>query len=124
MPTTREGIAGRELRYRLTMLLREAHRPLTVRELLETLDQADHAVAGRPSKTVSDALRWEIRRGRVVRVGRSTYAIARIPPSTLRWIRRWLDERTRLTASVGHVSSSDHVQRCRRAGCRVGLGDC
>jgi hypothetical protein len=91
MPTHDERVAGRELRYRVTLLLLEARRPLTVRELLAALDRAGHDVAGRPSKTVSDILRSEIRRGRVERTARSTYAVRRIPPSTVRWMRRWLE---------------------------------
>lgn len=92
MPSTRE-LYGRELRYRLTLVLRDARRPMTVRELLAVFDDADLTIPGRPSKTVSDALRWEIRRGRVRRTARATYATDRIPRSTVRFIRRWLDDR-------------------------------
>ncbi len=39
-------------------------------------------VAGRPSKTISDALRWEIAHGRAVRLSRATYAPGSMPHST------------------------------------------
>jgi len=39
-------------------------------------------VQGRPSKAVSDALRWEIEHGRVRRLGRGRYGPAYIPRST------------------------------------------
>jgi hypothetical protein len=91
MPTHDQRVAGRELRYRVTLVLLDARRPLTVRELLAALDRGGYDVAGRPSKTVSDILRSEIRRGRVVRSARSTYVVRTIPPSTVRWMRRWLE---------------------------------
>lgn len=87
-----EPLCGRELRYRLTLLLRDAHRAMTLRELLSLLQSAGVPISGRPSKTVSDALRWEVRRGRVRRTARSTYATGRIPESTVRFIRHWLDD--------------------------------
>lgn len=80
-------LAGLDLRYVLTLtLLNEG--PATVRELVRRLDQAGLCVAGRASKTVSDALRWEVRKGRVRRVGRAMYAPGRMPRSTEWWIRR------------------------------------
>lgn len=93
MPTRDQKTIGRELRYRLTLILLEAPRPLTVAQLLADLDRQGHAVPGRPSKTLSDALRWEIRRGRVRRTARATYEVARIPESTVRWMRGWLEAR-------------------------------
>ncbi len=78
MPSMPVAIAGRELRYRLTLVLHDTRRPLTVQELLVALDQTGNAVAGRQSKTVSDALRWEIR--------------------------RWVDDRTLLRASTQALS--------------------
>jgi hypothetical protein len=79
-------IAGRELRYVLTLTLMHAG-SLTVRELVGAVERRGFSLGGRPSKTVSDALRWEIRRGRVVRVGRGRYATGSIPRSTRSWIR-------------------------------------
>lgn len=41
----------------------------------------------RPSKRVSDALRWEIARGRVLRTGWGRYAPGTAPRQTRAWIR-------------------------------------
>lgn len=85
-PATVE-LGGRDLRYVLTMLLHQ-HGPLTVARLVTLLHDQGFTVRGRASKEVSDALRWEIGRRRVVRLGRGRYAPGTIPPSTRRRIHR------------------------------------
>jgi hypothetical protein len=72
---------GIELRYWLTSTL---HRrgPMTVAELSRAASGAGFPVPGRASKTISDALRWEVRRGRVVRLGRGRYGPGTMPRST------------------------------------------
>ena len=79
--------AARVLRYWLTLTLLSAGRPMTLRELTEALDGAGRLPPGRPSKVVSDALRWEARRGRVWRMQRGVYAPGFIPRSTRWWMR-------------------------------------
>jgi hypothetical protein len=74
-------LRGIDLRYVLTMQLAH-HGPATVAELIDALDQQGFCVQGRPSKAVSDALRWEIEHGRVHRLGRGRYGPAYIPRST------------------------------------------
>jgi hypothetical protein len=56
--------------------------PATVAELIDALEYQGFRVQGRPSKAVSDALRWEIDHGRVYRLGRGRYGPAYIPRST------------------------------------------
>ncbi|MBU8809517.1 hypothetical protein [Mycolicibacterium goodii] len=74
-------VRGTELRYLLTWwLARES--PLTVGELIECLEMQGFDVGGRPSKTISDALRWEMRRGRVIKGGRNSYRIGYVPRAT------------------------------------------
>src|SRR3546814_17912399 len=80
--------SGRELRYTLTIVLADVRRTLTVPELLEALNRLGLTAAGRPAKTISDALRWEVRKGRVVQLARGRYRTGRIPRSTLWWIRQ------------------------------------
>jgi hypothetical protein len=63
---------GIELRYVLTLYLLQ-HGPTTVDELIKALSWQGFEVRGRASKQVSDALRWERRRGRVRRLARSLY---------------------------------------------------
>ena len=72
---------GIELRYVLTWHL-ALHGPATIAEMIDVLSWHGFCVSGRASKAVSDALRWEIGRGRVYRVGRGRYRSADIPRST------------------------------------------
>ena len=74
-------IAGRPLRYMLTQLL-EQHDTLTIAELCALLKAEGVILPGRPSKVVSDALRWEIRRGRVKRLHRGVYQFDTMARST------------------------------------------
>jgi hypothetical protein len=76
-----------ELRHLLTWLI---HRDgtLTVRGMVTLLESDGFSTLGRPSKAISDALRWEVARGRVRRVGRGRYAAGRIPRTTADRIRR------------------------------------
>src|SRR3954452_16085804 len=74
-------VSGRDLRRLLTLYLKAAGE-LTVAQLVGRLEADGYAVDGRPSKVVSDALRWEIRWRRVTRIGRGRYRFGRIPRST------------------------------------------
>ena len=70
-----------DLRYVLTRIL-QLLGPMTVAELVAELHRWGFTVAGRPSKTVSDTLRWEMRRDRVRRRGRGRYQQGAVPRST------------------------------------------
>jgi hypothetical protein len=74
-------LQGIELRYVLTLHLYQ-HGAASVTELIDLLGWHGFCVRGRPSKAVSDALRWEIERGRVRRLGRGLYGPAYIPHAT------------------------------------------
>lgn len=74
-------LRGTELRYVLTRLI-QLLGPVTIPQLLAQLGEWGFTVEGRPSKTVSDALRWEIGRGRVYRCGRGTYRQGWAPRGT------------------------------------------
>ncbi len=91
-------LRGTDLRYALTRILSICG-PLTVAELVDELHYWGFTVAGRPSKTVSDTLRWEMRRERVRRSDRGRYHRAYIPRSTeQRIIRRVCALRARVLA--------------------------
>lgn len=75
-------VCGTELRYLLTSYLLETRTALRLRDLVRFCTQDGVTFAGRPSKAVSDALRWEIGRGRVVRLGRGIYVLGDMPRST------------------------------------------
>lgn len=74
-------VRGIELRYVLTMHLFD-HGAATVAELVDALGAEGYAVAGRASKCVSDALRWEIGYGRVRRFRRGRYGPGFMPRGT------------------------------------------
>ncbi|WP_081283771.1 hypothetical protein [Mycobacterium intracellulare] len=98
-------LKGIELRYVLAMQL-AVHGPATVAELIDALTWHRFSVRGRPSKVVSDALRWEIERGRVRRLGRGRYGPGCMPRGTEHRIHR-------------------RVLALRRAaGCRSEVGTC
>lgn len=79
MPEIR--LRGIELRYALTLYLGQ-HGPQTVSDLVSALEYQGFSFAGRPSKAVSDALRWEVARGRVVHQRRGLYGPGAVPRST------------------------------------------
>lgn len=74
-------LRGIELRYVLTMHM-ALHGPATVTELVEALEFHGFSVASRAYKSVSDALRWERRHGRVRRLARGVYGPGQIPRGT------------------------------------------
>lgn len=86
------ALRGRPLRYVLVYLLRKAHRKgggaLTVQELIAGCESAGVVFDSRASKLISDALRWEVRRGRVIQLARGVYVFGSAPRSTLWRIRK------------------------------------
>ena len=74
-------LRGIELRYSLTMHLFR-HGPATITELADALAWHGFAVGGRASKSISDALRWEMGYGRVRRLGRGRYGPGWMPRGT------------------------------------------
>jgi hypothetical protein len=82
MATNRKlELSGKVLRWVLCIALREARRPLSIAELVASVEDR-YVIVGRAGKTVSDALRWEVRRGRVLQKGRGRYSTGRIQRST------------------------------------------
>jgi hypothetical protein len=93
-------VRGIELRYLLTTHLFD-HGPASVEELIEALRYQGFDIRGRASKSVSDALRWEIGRGRVIKVRRGRYRPGWMPRAT----EYWIDKRVQaLRAKVAAVS--------------------
>ena len=77
----RHRLQGMELRYALTLYLLQ-HGPTTVDELIKAMKWQGFDIGGRASKQVSDALRWERRRGRVRRLARGLYGPGYVPRGT------------------------------------------
>lgn len=80
-------LTGLHLRYVLTLHLVDAGES-SIPDLVAAVERAGFALDGRPSKVVSDALRWEVRRGRVVRHGRGRYGPGTMPRQTRSWMRQ------------------------------------
>lgn len=80
-------VRGTDLRYLLTAYLFD-HGPATVTELVDALTYHGFHTAGRASKAVSDALRWEIDHGRVIRFRRGRYRRGEMPRGTEHRIRK------------------------------------
>jgi hypothetical protein len=91
VPGSRIPLSGKLLRYAVTLTLLRSLRPVWVDEIVEAIEERGHRIAGRPGKTVSDALRWEIGRGRARRVGRGRYEAGHVPESTRRFMEAALD---------------------------------
>lgn len=74
-------VRGIDLRYLLTAYLFD-YGPATIGELVDALAYHGFRPAGRASKSVSEALRWEIFQGRAVRMRRGRYRPGKMPRST------------------------------------------
>jgi hypothetical protein len=112
-----KALRATNLRYTLTRLLQLCG-PSTVDELVTALRQWGFTVDGRPSKTVSDALRWEMEHDRVRRIGRGLYRAGGMPSGTeYRIIRRvsfLREEATPEDAGRGGRATRGRAQRVRR----------
>lgn len=87
-------LRGTNLRYVLTMQLLQRGTQ-SVADLVDALEDQGFTTAGRPSKAISDALRWEMNHGRVYRVRHGRYRPAEMPRATEHRIRsRVLELRT------------------------------
>ncbi len=73
---------------------------MTVAEMVELTAAHGFTLTGRASKVISDALRWEVARGRVVRTGRGVYEYGRAPRTTARRIRIFARQCLAWTAAV------------------------
>ena len=75
---SRRPLRGRGLRFVLVDELM-SRRSMTVAEMVTVMAGHGFNIEGRASKAISDALRWEVRRGRVVRLHFARLCIERIP---------------------------------------------
>ena len=77
-------LTGRDLRYAVLITLdRRFGLVRTISEILDDLAYRGLAPdAERPGKALADAMRWEVRRGRVLRSGWGRYKIGRYPATT------------------------------------------
>jgi hypothetical protein len=93
MPATavRQGVlevlGGRRLRYAVAVLPHERGDTMTLDELAAALAAWRYGTGPEPRKAISDALRWELHRGRAIRVGRGRYRSRGLARSTHGWMR-------------------------------------
>lgn len=80
-------LRGRQLRYAAAVLLHEAQHTVTLDDLARGLIEGGYGTVGDTRKAISDALRWELRRGRAVRIRRGHYRSRGLARSTLSWMR-------------------------------------
>ncbi len=89
-------LSGRAFRYAVTLALHHGGgRDMSTAELVQALDASGVELGRAPAKAVSDALRWEIRKGRVARVRRGVYRPVRLARSTASWMRSVVDDERR-----------------------------
>ena len=85
----RHQLSGKTLRWVVCILLRDAQCAMTVAEIVAAVEALDYLIPGaRAGKAVSDALRWEVRRGRVRQIQRGLYAAGLLPRSTAYGLRK------------------------------------
>lgn len=83
-PTQRQ-LSGRDLRYWLLNHLNTISGAHRVADLATAISEDGFVVAGRPSKTISDALHTETDRGRITRTGWGRYTITKGLAPTTAW---------------------------------------
>ena len=71
---------------------------MEVWELVDAVDRRGLAFAGRASKEVADALRWEVARGRALRLDRGRYAAGYVAKATRHRMRRRVARASTTTA--------------------------
>jgi hypothetical protein len=93
-------LVGRELRYAVALALHRARVTVGLDELAEALAAEGYGTRGEPRKAISDAVRWELVRGRAVRIDRGRYRSSGLARSTVRWMRQQLDRDSHPVVSV------------------------
>ncbi|HUW01267.1 MAG TPA: hypothetical protein VMW08_02825 [Acidimicrobiales bacterium] len=108
-------LVGINLRSWAVLQLADDGGVLDMAELVERVERAGFTVEGRPSKTISDALRWEVARGRVLRLARGRYACGRLAKVTKHRMQRRL-EAVLSRAGVGrHAEGRRHLAEPKEA---------
>jgi hypothetical protein len=75
------------IRYLVIDALMRSPNPLSLNDLATALACNGHDLGPTPNKVISDLLRTELARGRVVRVERGVYRVGAVPASTAYRIR-------------------------------------
>ncbi|MDW3219871.1 MAG: hypothetical protein R8F63_14750 [Acidimicrobiales bacterium] len=78
----RPEVTGILLRYALLDVMHGVTQPTSVDEIVHAIERLGVTIPERKGKWVSDALRTEHKKGRIIRVGRNRYVGTEIPRST------------------------------------------
>lgn len=98
---SRPEVSGLLLRYAALVVMDGVTQPTSVAEITEAIERLGVRVPERKGKWVSDALRCEHRKGRIMRVGRNRYVGSDIPKRTRqRAMRAILELRRSPTSTV------------------------
>src|SRR5690242_5973610 len=82
-------VRGRELRVAALAVLAQHHRPMTLTEIHRELHLQGYAIESRtPVQRLADALAYEARKGRAVRVDRGVYRVGVLNPADRRKVER------------------------------------
>ena len=84
---SRNNIIGNRIRSAACVVLFRTRRPMPLGELADAIEALGIPLGPRRTKTLADALRWEIARGRITRSGRGIYRAREIPRTTLNAMR-------------------------------------
>ncbi len=94
-------VGSEELRYLAVAELAERGRTMSPLELAAVLKERGFDLGSGGNKAVADALRWEVRKGRVTKPRRGRYRIGTMPKSTRGWIVGRARRHRRLIANHG-----------------------
>ncbi len=109
-------LRGINLRAWLVLTIADSGRAVTVAELVDGIDVSSYGHAGRASKTISDALRWEVRKGHLRRLERGCYALGRLSRSARYRMRNRLRAvRARMQQCGRTTGDPDDKEMVRRA---------
>ncbi|GJM38174.1 MAG: hypothetical protein DHS20C19_15410 [Acidimicrobiales bacterium] len=78
----RPEVTGILLRYALLDVMHGVAQPASIDEIVRAIEGLGVEIPARKGKWVSDALRTEHKKGRIIRVGRNRYVGTEIPRST------------------------------------------
>lgn len=108
MPVTivPKPLTGKILRWVVCLMLHDERKQMSVSEIAAELEAAGYEVPGaRKGKLISDALRWEVQRGRVILVRRGVYARGFMQRSTMYSMRERVSKIGVLPTSLRRRSS-------------------
>ena len=101
-------LTGKTLRWVVVLTIHDAPGSLSVAEIVERV-QEKFVIPGRPGKAVSDALRWEVRRGRVRQIQRGLYAAGLLPRSTEYGLRKRIENMELSLVATSAARPATHV---------------